>query len=125
MSAGTDKLNVWRFVWRLLFAAAVLFTAWASLAPPAALPNIVVWDKLAHAINYALLTLLLLSSQARPRFWITAIGVMLCGIAIEFAQATTAYRHADWHDALANGVGILAAGCIWYVGIRVFRRLTR
>lgn len=110
-----------RNLWRVLFAVAAVWTAWASLVPVEALPQVHAWDKLVHALNYALLVLLLLPSQSPPRTTVAGAWVFLYGVAIELAQATTDYRHGDWQDALANLVGILAAGAAW----RLFQRLRR
>lgn len=102
-----------RNIWRFLFAAAAVWTAWASLVPVEALPQVNAWDKLVHAINYALLTLLLLPSQSPPRTTVAGSWVFLYGVAIEFAQAATGYRHGEWQDALANLLGVLVAGTAW------------
>jgi len=110
-----------RQIWRVLFAIAAVWTAWASLVPVEALPQINTWDKLAHALTYALLTLLLLPSQAMPHTTVAGGWVFLYGVVIEFAQATTGYRSGDWHDALANLVGILVAAGVWQL-LRWVRR---
>ena len=103
-----------RFVWRVMFVAALVWTAWGSLVPMSSLPPLHVWDKFAHAAIYALLTALLLQTQWAPRPWIAAACVMFFGIVIELAQAGTAYRSGDWHDALANLVGVVLALGAWY-----------
>lgn len=113
-----------RTFWRVMFAIAAVWTAWASLVPVAALPHVMVWDKLAHALNYALLTLLLLPSQSPPRTRVAGAWVMLYGVAIEFAQAATGYRTGDWHDALANLLGIFVAAALWK-GVERARELAR
>lgn len=110
-----------RQIWRVLFAVVAVWTAWASLVPVEALPHVNAWDKLAHAVTYALLTLLLLPSQALPRTTVAGGWVFLYGVVIEFAQATTDYRSGDWHDALANLVGILVAAGTWQL-LRWVRR---
>ncbi len=108
-----------RNVWRVLFAIAAVWTAWASLVPVEALPAVNAWDKLVHALNYGVLTLLLLPSQSPPRTTVAGAWVFVYGVAIEFAQAATGYRHGEWQDALANLLGILVAGVLW----RLFMRL--
>lgn len=116
-----------RQLWRFLFAIAALWTAWVSLIPVQALPPVHVWDKVAHAATYAVLTLLLVPSLSPPRAWVAGGWVMLYGVAIEFAQALGGYRHGEWQDALANLVGILFAAAVWtvirFVRIRLRRRL--
>lgn len=95
----------------LLWAGCLL---WLSLAPnpprpPSALLS---WDKLHHAVAYALLTLLAgrFFSQWRPLSrnpWNWAlIFALLCGALIEILQATlTNVRRAEWGDLVADAVG--------------------
>lgn len=118
MDTNKQKTKHRQQISRVLFVAAVIWTAWASLAPPSALPGIVMWDKLVHALNYGFLTLLLLSAQMRPQYRLTGSVMMLYGIVIEWAQTATGYRTGDWHDALANGVGILVVVGLWHIGAR-------
>ncbi len=125
MDTNNQKTKRRQQISRILFVAAVIWTAWVSLVPPSALPGIVIWDKLVHALNYGLLTLLLLSSQMRPRYRLTGSVMMLSGMVIELAQTTTGYRTGDWHDALANGVGILVAVGLWYIGACWCARLAK
>jgi VanZ family protein len=102
-----------RQAWRVAFAIAAVWTAWASLIPVDALPDVSIWDKLAHALTYALLMWLLLPSLAPPSTVAAGSWVMLYGVAIEVAQALSGYRQGDWQDALANLAGILFAGLCW------------
>lgn len=93
-------------VWRILLVLAIAWTLWASLMPTHALPGVSVWDKLAHAVNYALLTILLMSVVPRLPLWIVATIVSAFGGAIELVQSATGYRSGDWLDMLANLVGV-------------------
>lgn len=112
----------WRLAWRLLFLLAALWVAWSGLAPTEALPSLGLWDKLAHAIGYGLLTLLLVPALDPPRAWLAGAWVMLYGIGIELAQAWGGHRQGDWQDALANGVGVLLAIALWEAGRLLLRR---
>lgn len=102
-----------RHVWRVLLVLALGWTVWISLVPVNALPAVQIWDKLAHAVNYAFLTLLLLSSQRRLSPWVVMLVVLAFGGAIELAQSATGYRRGEWLDMLANLVGALAGTGCW------------
>ncbi len=107
------KLKRQQLGWRVLFVTALAWTAWVSLSPVSELPQINVWDKFAHATTYAALTFLLLNGWPRLRTVVAGGAVMAFGIAIECAQAAGGHRQGDWHDALANLVGIVAAIAVW------------
>lgn len=109
---GYAETSGWRWVWRSLIVLALLWTVWASLVPVASLPSVDLWDKAAHAVNYGVLTMLLVLAMKRPRPWVAAGWVMACGMLIELAQAATGYRTGDWKDAAANGVGIICAALL-------------
>ena len=41
--------------------------------------------------------------------WLSvALGLLAYGVLIEILQGLTSYRHAEWADLLADGLGILA-----------------
>lgn len=98
-----------RIFWRVAFVVALAWTIWGSLVPVNRLPPLHLWDKLEHAAIYAALTLLLLRTQWASRPGVVVAALFTFGVLIELAQSRTGYRTADWHDALANLVGILAA----------------
>ncbi len=66
-------------------------------------------DKLMHAGSYFVLTIWFAGLYRRGYHW--AIGGVLfaLGVALDVLQLLTATRQLDWHDMVANGVGILAA----------------
>lgn len=115
---------------RALFWIAVVTLAVMSLLPGERLPAFTasIWDKAQHAGGFALLAVLGLWGYAgfrierRVHVWRVLLGLMVFGIAIEFAQATTGWRHGDFQDALADAVG-LAAG--WVIVLLIRKRLTR
>ena len=67
-------------------------------------------DKVAHAFTYAMLMALALKASLTPRAWLAGAGVMAFGLLIEVAQGLGGYRSAELLDAVANLIGILAAG---------------
>lgn len=109
---GYAETGGWRWAWWSLFVLALFWTAWSSLVPVASLPSVDLWDKAAHAINYGVLTILLVLAMKRSRPWVAAGWAMTYGILIELAQAATGYRTGDWQDAAANGVGIVCAALL-------------
>lgn len=79
---------------------------------------------LAHAPLFGSLTLVALSllQQVRPlknlpslwvRCGIVALSLFTFGIAMEVLQKYSG-RSAAWHDVMANGMGILAAACLFF-----------
>lgn len=100
----------------VLWAGAML---WLSLDPsPPAPPQILVWDKLQHALAYGVLTLLCAPALhhvglSRRVSWGAALVIaVLFGGALELAQGwLTATRQAEWGDLLADFVGSFLALC--------------
>lgn len=103
------RLSMRQLAWRILFLLAAAWVAWSGLVPVHALPAVNLWDKLAHALAYCLLTLLLTLAIPSRRVWIAGGWMMLYGIVIEVFQSWTGYRTAEWQDVAANGAGVLAA----------------
>ncbi|QTQ33541.1 Uncharacterized protein pbN1_35550 [Aromatoleum bremense] len=100
-----------------LFAAACLAVAVLSLLPGAALPPVAfnVWDKAQHAGAFAALAVLGL--WAFPRQPVAVVGALLVyGVFIELAQGATGWRYGDWHDWLADAVGVTLGGMAWRCG---------
>lgn len=85
------------------WAAAIV---WLSLTPSLPTLDAGHGDKLGHFTAYALLMFWFARLYAR-RLWY-AIGFVAMGVALEFLQVETGYRHFDLLDALANGLGVLA-----------------
>ena len=102
---------------------AVIF--WESSMPSAPLPSHVS-DKLAHAIGYALLAVLVARAMAGgfPRPLSTAAGVTsivlatLYGASDELHQRFVPGRSADVNDIVADATGaVLAVIAVWACGI--------
>ena len=107
--------------WGLLAVVVTL-----SLMPAEQLPAqaFSLWDKAQHAIAFAALGASgLLAYPRHP--WRVLLGLLLCGGAIELAQAASGWRFGDWQDLFADTVG-LAAGAVLAWGWRwLERRLGR
>jgi VanZ family protein len=88
--------------WLLVAAAAVL-----SLMPAQSLPPVGVSDKFEHSLGYAMLTLWFAGMYPRSRYLHIAIGMFMLGVAIEYLQGAMNWgRYRDYHDVLANCIGI-------------------
>lgn len=99
---------------RLLLPA--VYTAvilWLSLVPtPPSAPSFLVWDKLQHAVAFAVFALLagwaftpLAAGSRRPWSWVMA-SAMVCGVLIEILQGLlTETRTAELGDLVADAVG--------------------
>lgn len=112
-----------RRIWQATFLLAVAWTVWVSLMPVTSLPPVHVWDKLAHAVNYALLAVLMLSAQRRLPPWAVVLVIVAFGGLIELAQHATGYRNGEWLDMLANLIGACSGAVAWWLWCRSRLRL--
>lgn len=126
MSNRFDRLfsGPLRYLPSLLVFAAL---AWLTLSPDPLPDNKVqLWegaDKMAHALMFGGLAVILLSDSFRRRrlniFWIIAI-ILFCtaaGAAIELIQrAMNLGRSADRADFYADAIGVAAASVAWFLG---------
>lgn len=97
-------------LWLLLWAVAIVATIVVCLLPATDLPKIAAGvDKIEHWLVYGVLAAAAVQLFATRRALVTsAAGLLVLGIAIEFAQATlTMTRSGDPWDAAADALGIL------------------
>ena len=99
--------------WGLLLGVVILSLLPDEYLPPQAFS---VWDKAQHALAFAGLGACGLLAYPRHPGRVL-LGLLLYGGAIELAQATTTWRFGDWHDWLADAIG-LAAGSAVAWGLR-------
>lgn len=103
--------------WLALWWLAVIVTVVVCLVPAADLPETPPGgDKVQHFLAYFVLMASAVQLYAAQRsLFRVAVGLLVLGIAIEFAQAAlTATRAADFWDAVADLLGILAGwGVAW------------
>lgn len=71
------------------------------------------WDKLAHAVTYAIFTILVWRvSGPNRRFILACVLVVLYGGIIEIIQSFTPGRMMSGYDFIANTLGVLIAGLL-------------
>ena len=99
----------YRTSWRALLLLLVLAVSWLALtpAPPKSLST--GWDKSNHALAFAALAFSgVWAWWPRPRHWAWLVAALLAyGVGIEIAQSFLPPREADWHDVVADSVGIM------------------
>jgi len=94
-------------LWRVLSCVVIVAAIIVCLLPARDIPDVGVSDKWEHSVAYVLLTLWFAGLYPRSRYWVIALGLLLMGIAIEFAQADMHMgREGDVHDVIANTAGI-------------------
>jgi VanZ family protein len=99
---------------RLAWLIALVVVIVGSLLPARSVAlqvvgRVFVSDKLEHFTAYAILAGFPVLDRSRfPRWYTVAAFLFLLGVALEFTQKLVPGRSCDWHDGLANTVGILS-----------------
>lgn len=100
---------------RCFFYGALAAITVLALIPATEVPASTGWDKADHWLGF--FTLAFLGAHAYPQnsFWRRiAVGLLIYGIGIEFAQWCTPDRQADWRDVVADAIGIAAYGLVLF-----------
>ena len=93
-----------------VFLAALIFTCYSALAPPARAIQLVPWDKAEHFIAFYALTGLGVAAFPRRRLWVIGISLSVLGALIEYVQGLhIVHRDRDFWDWVADTLAILAA----------------
>ncbi len=75
-------------------------------------------DKTEHFLAYFLLSMWFGGIYVRGRYWAIALGLLVLGVLIEFAQGAMGFgRQADAADVLANSSGIAAGLVLCWFGL--------
>ena len=101
-----------QWLWYSIGAMMLFVVTAASLLPA---PDVGVGDKLSHLVTYVLLAgwfSLLAVNHLRLAF--TLLGLLAYGGLIELLQGMTGYRYPEWGDLLANGIGIVLGGLVYF-----------
>jgi VanZ family protein len=107
-------LGIWIFGWLLCIVLSVI-------TPPDIHLDVENSDKIGHFLAYGTLSAWAVMMFQQKRAWIvSAIGLICLGIVMEFVQGYyTTNRMMDWHDALANTVGVGLGLCVCLLPMRL------
>jgi VanZ family protein len=75
------------------------------------------FDKLAHAVVFAILAIWFAGQYRKASYWRIALGLLAFGVFIELCQRLVGYRTAEWLDVVADGVGIVIGLSVSLVGL--------
>jgi len=108
-----------------VLALLLVVITWLALSPAPPKTINTGWDKANHALAFASLAFSAVwALWQRPRQWpVLAAALLAYGVGIEIAQSFLPPREADWHDVLADGVGIaLGLLAAWPITTRTASR---
>ncbi|RZJ13664.1 MAG: VanZ family protein [Rubrivivax sp.] len=97
-----------RAVWRALLLLLLGAITWLATTPLPPRSADLGWDKANHLIAFASLAFGGVWAFARqPRQWpMLVLALLFYGVGIEITQSFLPPREADWHDVVADGLGI-------------------
>jgi VanZ family protein len=100
-------LAIWIFGWMLCVVLSMI-------TPPDISLDVDNSDKIGHFLAYGTLSAwAVMIFQAKRAWFLSALALVCLGIAMEFAQGNlTNNRMMDWHDAVANTVGVALGLCM-------------
>lgn len=113
-----------RLFWRLALLLLLCVGTWLALVPAPPRQATLGWDKLNHAVAFAMLAALGALGFAHARVRI-ALALLAYGALIEVLQSFTPTRTAEWLDLLADVLGIAAGMLLTRVlsGVVLRRRI--
>jgi len=113
-------LGLWCFGWLLCIVLSMM----SNPPIPADVPD---GDKIGHFLAYALLAAWAMWIFRERRGQLrAALALCLLGVVIEVMQGTlTTHRSMDWHDAIADFVGVLVGGWLALRRPALLQRLDR
>ena len=98
---------------KLGLAVAAIGITVLALIPGKEVPVTTGWDKTDHWSAFFTLALLVTHAFPQASFWRRIVPALIAyGIGIEIAQALTPDRSADWHDVVADAIGVFGYGAI-------------
>ena len=108
-------LGIWIFGWLLCVVLSVI-------TPPDVSLDVDNSDKIGHFLAYGTLSAwAVMIFQGKSNWWKSAAALVCLGIAMEFAQGyLTSNRMMDWHDAVANTMGVVLGLCVSFLPMQVF-----
>ncbi|MBI3370982.1 MAG: VanZ family protein [Betaproteobacteria bacterium] len=116
-----------RKLWLAIGYALVAAIVYLSLTPRPPTLDIEQGDKLGHLLAYGTLMFWFCQLYAARRSRIAhALAFTAMGVALEYAQRATGYRHFEYLDMLANAAGVaLGWAAAHLTGGETLRRLER
>ena len=106
--------------WRLAFGFCVLTVLVLALMPTDVPIPSTGWDKSNHLLAFSVMALLGMRAF-RGRTMAVLAGLLIYGVLIEVLQSFTPSRSADWHDVLADAVGLVLGWGAWQLARLVTR----
>ena len=104
------KIPLLRHLAQAAFFAALIFTFYSAVIPPAQALQLVPWDKAEHFIAFYGLTGLAVAGFPKSRLWVIAATLSAFGALIEFVQGLSfVHRDRDFWDWVADTIAIAAA----------------
>ena len=105
-----------------VFFAALIFTCYSAVIPPAHAIQLVPWDKAEHFIAFYALTGLGVAAFPRRRLWVIGVLLSALGALIEYVQGLhIVHRDRDFWDWVADTLAIIAALSpmllVWWRGL--------
>lgn len=99
---------------KAVFFLGLFVLSYHSIAPVSGTPSITHFDKVQHALGYALLAGLLALAWPRLRLLWVIVLPALYGVGLEVAQSVTPYgRTGSVFDAIANFAGVMIIVTLW------------
>ena len=113
------KPGFWLGIWIIGWLLCVLLSV---ITPPTISLDFSNIDKIGHFLAYGTLSAWAVMLFRQKRAWIlNAVALTFLGIAMEFAQGyLTTTRMMDWHDALANTMGVGLGLCVSLLPMQVW-----
>ena len=113
------KPGFWLGIWIIGWLLCVLLSV---ITPPTISLDVSNSDKIGHFLAYGTLSAWAVMLFRQKRAWIlNAVALTFLGIAMEFAQGyLTTTRMMDWHDALANTMGVGLGLCVSLLPMQVW-----
>ena len=108
-------LGIWIFGWLLCVLLSLI-------TPPNISLDVSNSDKIGHFLAYGTLSAWAVMLFRQKRAWIlNAVALTFLGIAMEFAQGyLTTTRMMNWHDAMANTMGVGLGLCVSLLPMQVW-----
>ena len=107
-------------LWIWAFGSVVLVVLVLALMPTVPHLPTTGWDKTNHLLAFAVLAWL--GCHAYPQRMVSVLsGLLAYGALIEILQSFTTFRSADWHDFLADGLGLVLGWLLTHMQLKIKR----